>query len=59
MHLGRFAWKRMEEIVNGNPALRGTESYLWEFLFNTYAKPRRSPSGTKRIPTTKSRASAG
>ena len=38
MHLERFAWKRMEEIVNGNPALNGTESYLWEFLFNTYAK---------------------
>ena len=38
MHLERFAWKRMEEIVNGNPALKGTESYLWEFLFNTYAK---------------------
>lgn len=38
MHLERFAWKRMEEIVNANPALQATESYLWEFLFNTYAK---------------------
>jgi hypothetical protein len=38
MHLERFAWKRMEEIVNGNSAVKGTESYLWEFLFNTYAK---------------------
>lgn len=38
MHLERFAWKRMEEIVNGNAGLKGTESYLWEFLFNTYAK---------------------
>jgi hypothetical protein len=28
----------MEEIVNSNPHLQGTESYLWEFLFNTYAK---------------------
>jgi hypothetical protein len=38
MHLERFAWERMEEIVNSNPALKGTESYLWEFLFNTYSK---------------------
>jgi len=38
MHLERFAWKRMEAIVNDNPALKGTESYLWEFLFNIYAK---------------------
>ena len=51
MHLERFAWKRMEEIVNGNPALKGTESYLWEFLFNTYAKNQAmapAPGGYRR-----------
>jgi hypothetical protein len=38
MHLQRFAWKRMEEIAQANPDLNGTPSYLWEFLFDTYAK---------------------
>jgi hypothetical protein len=38
MHLQRFAWKRMEEITRANPDLNGTPSYLWEFLFDTYAK---------------------
>jgi AbiU2 len=38
MHLERFAWKRMEEIARENPDLNGTESYLWEFLFDIYAK---------------------
>jgi hypothetical protein len=38
MHLQRFAWKRMEEIVNANQELHGTESYMWEFLFSTYAQ---------------------
>ena len=38
MHLQRFAWKRMEQITQANPDLNGTPSYLWEFLFETYAK---------------------
>lgn len=38
MHLQRFAWKRMEEIARANPDLNGTPSYLWEFLFDIYAK---------------------
>lgn len=27
----------MGEMVRANPTLRGAESYLWEFLFDTYA----------------------
>lgn len=38
MHLQRFAWKRMHEIVDENKALKATSSYFWEWLFDIYAK---------------------
>jgi hypothetical protein len=38
MHLHRFAWKRIEEIAQANPVLRDTESYMWEFMFDTYSR---------------------
>jgi hypothetical protein len=37
MHLRRFAWDRMAEIAKANPAVGKTESYYWEFQFETYA----------------------
>lgn len=37
MNLRRFVWKRIEEIAKANPAVGGTESYFWEFHFETYA----------------------
>jgi hypothetical protein len=37
MNLRRFAWKRIEEIARANPAVGKTESYYWEFQFDTYA----------------------
>lgn len=38
MHLQRFAWKRMHEIIDENETLKGTTSYFWEWLFDLYAK---------------------
>jgi hypothetical protein len=38
MHLERYAWRRLEEIVSDNAELKDTESYIWEFLFDTYTK---------------------
>jgi hypothetical protein len=42
MHLHRFAWMRIEQITNDNPALNGTESYMWEFMFDTYSRTQAS-----------------
>lgn len=38
MHLQRFAWKRMHEIVDENEQLKATSSYFWDWLFDIYAK---------------------
>jgi hypothetical protein len=42
MHLQRFAWVRLHEMVEANDRLQGTESYFWEFLFNVYTKDQAS-----------------
>jgi hypothetical protein len=38
MNLQRFAWLRMQEIIDKNADLKTTESYFWEFIFDIYAK---------------------
>ncbi len=38
MHLQRFVWRRMHEIIGENEELKGTSSYFWDFLFDLYAK---------------------
>jgi hypothetical protein len=55
MHLQRSTWKRMEEIVNANPALRGTESICGNSCSAPTPNRRRSqfvgkPMWTRRRP---------
>jgi hypothetical protein len=38
MHLERFAWDRMAEIIRENADLKETVSYLWEWMFDVYTK---------------------
>jgi len=38
IHLERFTYERIMEIARSNPALENSESLLWGYLFNTYAK---------------------
>lgn len=38
MHLERFAWQRIHEIIGENEKLKTTSSYFWEWLFDIYTK---------------------